>query len=174
MTTQAISESDMIFGPYPPGQCFYIEKSVCYQGIREGVKMAEFLLLQQGDKTPVVWVVEAKKSCPRELNSYIDDIRIKLTNGFLLGVAACLKRHANAQTELPESFKALDIQSASFRFVLVIKGVPTLNLVDLQSALALALKPLVRTWALPATSVMVLNDTLAQKHGLILPVTGVA
>jgi hypothetical protein len=173
MTTQAIIESGMTFGPYPSGQCFYIEKSACYRGIQEGVQMAEFLLLrQQKDKTPVVWVVEAKSSCPRELTSYIDEIRIKLTNGFLLGLAACLKRHATAQAELPESFKELDIQSASFRFVLVIKGVPEFHLEVLQSALALALKPLVKTWALPPTSVMVLNDALAQQHGLILPVAG--
>jgi hypothetical protein len=174
MTTKPIIESGMTFGPYPEGQCFYIEDSACYKGIQEGVQMAEFLLLrQQKDKAPVVWVVEAKSSCPRELTSYIDDIRIKLTNGFLLGVAACLKRHATAQAELPESFKTLDIQSASFRFVLVIKGVPEFHLEVLQSALALALKPLVKTWALPPTSVMVLNDALAQKHGLILPVAGV-
>ena len=29
MTTQAIIESGMTFGPYPVGQCFYIEKSQC-------------------------------------------------------------------------------------------------------------------------------------------------
>jgi len=175
MTTQAIIESGMTFGPYSPGQCFYIEKSVCYQGIQEGVQMAEFLLLrQQKDNVPVVWVVEAKSSCPRELTSYIDEIRIKLTNGFLLGLAACLKRHATAQAELPESFKALDIERASFRFVLVIKGVPEFHLEVLQSALALALKPLVKTWALPPASVIVLNDTLAQKYGLILSAAGAA
>lgn len=175
MTMQAIIESGMTFGPYPPGQCFYIEKSACYRSIQEGVQMAEFLLLrQQKDKAPVVWVVEAKSSCPRDFTSYIDEIRIKLTNGFLLGLAACLKRHATAQAELPESFNALDIQSASFRFVLVIKGVPEFHLEVLQGALALALKPLVKTWALPPTCVVVLNEALAQKHGLILPVAGVA
>lgn len=175
MSTQAIVESGMTFGPYPAGECFYIEKSACYQRIQEGVQMAEFLLLrQQKDKAPVVWVVEAKSSCPRELASYIDEIRIKLTNGFLLGVAACLKRHADVQAELPAPFQALDIQSASFRFVLVIKGVPEFHLEVLQSALALALKPLVKTWALPPTSVVVLNDALAQKHGLILPAAGAA
>lgn len=174
MTTQAIIESGMTFGPYPAGQCFHIEKSDCYQGIQEGVQMAEFLLLrQQKDKAPVVWVVQAKSSCPRELTSYIDGIRTKLTNAFLLCLAACLKRHAQAHTELPEPFKALDIQSAGFRFVLVIKGAPEIHLPDLQSALALALKPVVKTWALTPVSVMVLNDSLAQTHGLILPAAGV-
>lgn len=175
MTTQAILESGMTFGPYPAGQCFYIEKSACYQDIQEGVQMAEFLLLRpQKDKVPVVWVVEAKSSCPREFVAYIDEIRIKLTNAFLLGLATCLKRHAGAEAELPELFRALDIQHASFRFVLVIKGVPEFHLEVLQSALALALKPLVKTWALPPACVVVLNEAFAQKHGLILPVAGAA
>ncbi len=174
MTTQAIIESGMAFGPYPAGQCFHIEKSDCYQGIHEGVQMAEFLLLrQQKDKAPVVWVVEAKSSCPRELTPYIDGIRTKLTNAFLLCLAACLKRHAQAQTELPEPFKAMDIQGTGFRFVLVIRGVPEFHLEVLQSALALALKPVVKTWALPPVSVVVLNENLAQTHGLILPAAGV-
>ena len=47
MTTQAIIESGMTFGPYPVGQSFYIEKSQCYQHLQEGVQIAEFLLLRQ-------------------------------------------------------------------------------------------------------------------------------
>ena len=174
MTTQAIIESGMTFGPYPVGQCFYIEKSQCYQHLQEGVQIAEFLLLrQQKGQAPVVWVVEAKSSCPRDLSAYMDDIRTKLTNAFLLGLAVCLKRHIPAQNELPESFQALDIQRTGFRFVLVIKGVPEFHLEVLQSALALALKPVVKTWALPPTCVVVLNEALAQQHGLILSATGV-
>jgi hypothetical protein len=38
----------------------------------------------------------------------------------------------------------------------------------------LALKPVVKTWALPPTCVVVLNEALAQQHGLILSATGVA
>lgn len=172
MTTEAIIESGMTFGPYPEGQCFYIEKSDCYQRLQEGVRMAEFLLLRhETNKKPVVWVVQAKSTVPRELDSYIDEIRVKLTNAFMLGLAVCFERHAGAGAELPESFKALDIKSASFRFVLVIKGVPEFHLGDLQSELALSLKPLVKTWALSPTSVVVLNEVLAQRHGLILSTT---
>lgn len=175
MTIEAIIESGMTFGPYPAGLCFYIEKSVCYRQVQEGVKMAEFLLLRQPrDKAPVIWVVEAKQSVPREFDSYIDEIRIKLTNAFLLGVAICLKRHSSAEEELPVQFRQLDLKTTDFRFVLVIKGVPESHLVDLQSALVRALKPVVRTWALPPTSVIVLNDASAQAKGLILPVAGVA
>ena len=53
--------------------------------------------------------------------------------------------------------------------MLVINGHKQEWLAPLQSELSLVLKPIVKTWALPATSVVVLNHELAQKYGLILP-----
>lgn len=179
MTTEAIIESGMTFGPYPAGQCFYIEKSACYDKVQEGVQMAEFLLLKQQQQGPTVWVVEAKSSSPRpetqpNFAEFIDEIRTKLTNGFLLAVAARLQRHPAAENELPDAFKTLDLKAQGFRFVLVINGHKQEWLEPLQSALVQALKPVVKTWALPATSVAVLNHELAQQHGLILPAAGAA
>lgn len=179
MTTEAIIESGMTFGPYPAGLCFYIEKSACYDKVQEGVQMAEFLLLKQQQQGPTVWVVEAKSSSPRpetqpNFAEFIDEIRTKLTNGFLLAVAARLQRHPAAENELPDAFKTLDLKARGFRFVLVINGHKQEWLEPLQSALVQALKPVVKTWALPATSVAVLNHELAQQHGLILPAAGAA
>lgn len=174
MTTQAIVESGMTFGPYLAGQCFYIEKSTCYEKVQEGVQMAEFLLLKQQQQGPTVWVVEAKSSCPRNFSAYMEEIHVKLVNAFMLGVAACIGRHPSAINELPHTFRDLDLTSTSFRFVLVIKGVPEYHLEVLQNALGTLLKPVIRTWALLPTSVMVLNEINAQRHGLILPATGAA
>lgn len=179
MTTEAIIESGMTFGPYPAGQCFYIEKSACYENVQEGVQMAEFLLLKQQQQGPTVWVVEAKSSSPRpgtqpNFAEFIDEIRTKLTNGFLLAIAARLQRHPAAENELPDAFKTLDLKGRGFRFVLVINGHKQEWLEPLQSALAQALKPVVKTWGLPAASVAVLNHDLAQQHGLILPAAGAA
>ena len=147
MTTEAIIESGMTFGPFAAGECFYVEKSKCYGLIQDGVQMAEFLLLRQKqDHAPVIWVVEAKSSSPRpatqpNFTEFIDEIRAKLTNGFLLGVAALLQRHSEAKKELPHSFNAVNLQSLGFRFVLVINGHKEEWLVSLQDALSLALKP---------------------------------
>jgi len=170
MTTEAIIESEMVFGPYLPGHCFYIEKSRYYQRLQEGVQMAEFLLLKSD---LVIWVVEAKKSSPRpetqpNFNEFINEVCAKLTNGFLLGLAACLQRHPEANTELPDSFKTLAVDQLGFRFILVINGHKEEWLAPIQSALYQALKPLVKVWKLPATSVVVLNHELAKEHGLIL------
>lgn len=168
MTTAAIIESGMTFGPYPAGQCFYIEKSQCYSQVQNGVQMAEFLLLKQQQSGPTIWIVEAKSSCPRNLTAYIDDIRIKLTNAFLLGVAACLGRHGAITNEPPSTFKALNLTSTQFRFVLVVKGVPDNHLSVLRDALASSLKPLIKLWAISPTSIVVLNENTAKRHGLIL------
>jgi hypothetical protein len=178
MTTQPIIESGMTFGPFPEGHCFYIERSATYQKVKDGVKMAEFLLLRFKDgHPPTVWVVEAKSSTPRpetqpNLDEFIDEIRKKLTNALSLGLAACLKRHEDADAELSEPFKALDLSVAGFRLVLVIKDHKKDWLPPLQEALSKALKSTVKTWALPATAVAVINDDLARSHGLILANAG--
>ncbi len=183
MTTQPIIESQMTFGPYQEGHCFYIEKSKCYKQVQEGVQMAEFLLLKKnGNAASAVWVIEAKSSSPHQLSEakpnskfksafdeFIEDIRIKQTNAFLLIVAARLGRQPNAKAELPEPFKTLDLAHTDFKFVLVIRAHKVEWLPPLQDALKLAFKPVIKTWGLPATSVAVLNDDLAKIHGLILP-----
>lgn len=174
MSTHPIVESGMTFGPFPEGTCFYIEKSACYAAIQDGVPMVEFLLLREQKQGPTIWIVEAKSSSPRPTTKshfaeFIDEIRRKLTHGFLLAVAAHVGRHAAAGTELPEKIKAVDLPKLGFRFILVINGHPKDWLPPLQEALSLALKPVVKTWALPPAAVVVMNHEMAQAHGLILP-----
>lgn len=170
MTTEPIIESGMTFGPYPEGHCFYIEKSETYQKIKEGVKIAEFLLLHSQDDS-IVWIVEAKQSSPRPetqptFDDFLLEIQEKLTNALTLSVATCLKRHSTYE-ELPNSFQTLDLEKASFRLILVIKGHQEAWLPPLQDALKKALNPTIKTWNLSATSVVVLNDTMARLQGLI-------
>lgn len=172
MTTEAIVESEMTFGPYPEGECFYIEKSQCYRKIQQGVPIAEFLLLQQQKKGPVVWIIEAKSSSPRpetrpNFKEFIDEIRNKLTNAFWLIVAARLQRHSSADAELSEPFKRLNLQTQRFRLALVIRGHQKDWLPPLQDALNRALCPTIKTWGLPSSSVVVLSDDSARQYGLI-------
>jgi len=170
MTTEPIIESGRTFGPYPEGHCFPIEKSETYQKIKEGVKIAEFLLLHSEDDS-IVWIVEAKQSSPRpetqpNFDDFLLEIQEKLTNALTLSVATCLKRHSTYE-ELPNSFQTLDLEKASFRLILVIKGHQEAWLPPLQDALKKALNPTIKTWNLSATSVVVLNDTMARLQKLI-------
>lgn len=174
MTIQSITESGMTFGPFPDGNCFYIEKSTIYQNIQEDLKIAEFLLLHHdNDKTPTIWIVEAKSSTPRpetqpNFDKFITEIHEKLVNAFFLGIASCLKRHPQAEKELPEPFKSLNFSEIEVRFVLIINGHQENWLPPIQDALKKLLRATVKTWALSPTSVVVLNDKLARNYGLIL------
>ncbi|MEO5365834.1 MAG: hypothetical protein H7831_05675 [Magnetococcus sp. WYHC-3] len=172
MTAQAIHESGMTFGPYPAGQCFPIEVSGIYRHIQEGVKMAEFVLLRQQSQGPALWIVEAKSSSPHpetqpRFDEFINDICHKFTNALILTVAARLLRHPDAENELPDSFKTLDLASLPFRLILVINGCQERWLGPLNDALSKAMKPIVKTWGQSKCSVIVLNDEMAQQHHLI-------
>jgi hypothetical protein len=169
MTPPLFKESGMNFGPYSEDDFFKIEQSRCYRHLGQGVKIAEFLWLRHtSDKPPAVWVIEAKSSSPKlEIAKFIADIRDKLAHSFLLGIAACLNRHSYTTSDLPASFKKLNLQETGFRFVLVINGHQEAWLPPLQEALSLALQPIVKIWGLPATSVVVLNHEGAKKQGLI-------
>ena len=177
MSTQMIIESGMTFGPFPEGRCFYIEKSKCYAIIQKHIRMAEFLLLRMNNEKPVIWIVEAKSSTPRpetqpNFDEFITEIREKFINAFSLGWASCLRRHQVAETELPDNFKTLNLSLVDVKFVLVIKGHQDAWLPPLKDALGDALRSTVKTWAFAPASVVVLNDTLAQQHGLIMPAQG--
>lgn len=169
-----IIESGMTFGPFAKEDCYYLEKSTIYQQIQQDVKIAEFLLLRTNKATghSAVWVIEAKSSAPAPNNQerfdeYLEEIRAKLTNALILGVATCLHRHPNADLELPDSFKTLNLTAIHFKLVLVINGFKDEWLVPLQEALSKKLRATVKIWALSPNAVSVINDTMARKHGLI-------
>lgn len=172
MTGGAILESGMHFGPYPEGQCFHIEKSATYKRIEAHVQIAEFLLIREKNGKKEVWVVEAKSSSPQpgqqKFDDYIAEIFDKLLNGLNLGIASCLRRHSLAASELPDKFNELNMAETGFRLLLIIKGHEEGWLPPLQQALNNKLRPTVKTWALSPNSVLVINDQMAKKYGLII------
>lgn len=171
MTT--FTESGMTFGPFLGENIFRIEQSDVYRKVREGVRMAEFLLLHSPDgQAHRLWVVEAKSSSPRpetqpNFDGFVEQIREKLVNAFSLGWACFQQRHKGAMDELPAPFKGLDLSAIEVRFVLVIKGHKEAWLVPLREALKETLRPTVKTWALGPSSVLVINDEMARRHRLV-------
>ncbi|WP_295390760.1 hypothetical protein [uncultured Thiodictyon sp.] len=179
MTDVRVVESGMVFGPFPSEDCWEIEHSACYLEISQGVQIAEFVRIEHRRKRPpLIWTVEAKTGSPNpavkqdDFDKFIGKICAKLTNTMMLAVATCLGRHPDYKYELPTSFKVLDLAKADFRLVLVIKGdpnpFPDAWLPPIKDALALSLQPLVNTWRLSPTAVMVFNQALAKQYGLIM------
>ncbi|WP_225886978.1 hypothetical protein [Nodosilinea nodulosa] len=168
---EPIFESGMSFGPYPPGHCFYIEKSRTYLAIQNGIKIAEFLILAVRDK-PKIWIIEAKSSSPRPETSpgfdkFLQEIADKLSNSLNLYVAVYLKRHSSTCNELPSPFQALDLDQVEFRLILVIKNHQMDWLPPLQDELRKKLKVTVKIWDLVPTSVLVLNEDLARESQIL-------
>lgn len=166
-----IEESDMIFGPYPADRCFHVEKSPVYRQIEEGVKIAEFLLCRHG-AIPTVWIIEAKKSSPRQedqkkFEEFLQKIRDKLVNAFSLYMAVGLQRHDVPASSLPGRLRNIDFATTEFKFALVIKGHQNAWLPPLQDAISKVMRATVKTWGISPNSVIVMNDEMARSRGFI-------
>ncbi|MDZ4287820.1 MAG: hypothetical protein U0984_07670, partial [Prosthecobacter sp.] len=171
-STVTIEESGMVFGPYNEGECFRIEASEAYRAIQTGVMMAEFLLIRNSSDRRAVWIIEAKSRSPhagakQRFDEFIGELREKLVNALHLGLASCLGRHRAAEHQLPQAFRDLDLKVVAFRLIVVIKGHEDDWLPPLDDALNAALNATIKTWALGANSVVVINDRLARARGLI-------
>ncbi|HBF34842.1 TPA: hypothetical protein DDW35_09800 [Candidatus Sumerlaeota bacterium] len=170
-----ISESGMNFGPFDEESCFYIEKSELYLRVKQDAQTAEFLCLHEGKKgTRRILLVEAKSSSPRpetqpNFNEFLDEIVGKMLDSFSLFIAACLGRHEESKTNaIPAKFRELNLGTADFHFVLVIRGHQKRWCVTLQEELYKKLRPTIRKWALSPTAIAVINDADAQQqYGLI-------
>lgn len=71
-------DSEMTFGPYPPGQWFRVDGSAPHEVAGQGVKMIDFYKLDlQPGKAPRLWLVEAKKSSPNaDPPNYLKSIEV--------------------------------------------------------------------------------------------------
>ena len=183
--TIAIIESGMTFGFYPDGHCFCIEASETVKAINktakqgDGVKIAEFLLLETKNNEATIYIVEAKTNPPPDeaqvrVKDFIEDIKQKLSNSLALFVAIYLNRHIAKNSKFPNAelsdyFRQLELSKVNFILILVIKNCKKENLQQLQDTLHKALKPTLKIWnlSLSTPSVIVLNEEKAKKRGLV-------
>lgn len=165
-----IEESGMTFGPFLEEHFFYVEKSNIYNKLKNGLPIAEFLLIKS-DKNSLL-VVEAKSSSPNPSNresqlqfdEFITEISRKLLNAFTMGLTLCLGRHVDNIDELSNSFQDLDYASVTIIFVLVINGHKDEWLAPLNEALQRELKDASKLWPL---KVITINEKVAKKFNLI-------
>jgi len=175
--TVVIKESGMEFGPFDEEVFFHIEKSGLYQHVNSGggVSAAEFLLLRC--KTPSsaeassLWVVEAKSSSPRpesniRFREFIEEIKSKLHDSLCLAIAALMGRHAS-RCDLPERFHEQDWSSIGIKLVLVINGHDKKWLEPVSDALQKTFKPIAMIWGFSSGDVVVINDEMGVRHGLV-------
>lgn len=106
-------------------------------------------------------------SVSNDFEDYFSDIRDKMENALNLYFSCMLKRHVAADDDWPQTFRDLDLSTIGFRLFLVVKLAKDTWLPPLSEKFKKVLNPLVKTWGLGATSVEVLTEAGARKHGLI-------
>lgn len=172
-----IKESGMVFGPFKKEAVFHIEKSRLYRHVnrREGnVPTAEFLLLYGLDSSSTassLWVVEAKSSAPRPGNNedfkkFIQEINAKLTCSLSLTMAAFLGRHTSCN-DFPKNFLKQAHIPITIKLILVLSGHKKEWLEPISDALQKTFKSTARIWNFLPEDVIVLNDEMARRRGLI-------
>jgi hypothetical protein len=177
MITDSKDNFERMFGPYPDGHCFEIERSAILKKINdkakqgEGVKIAEFLLLRTANGKASISIIEAKSSAPQSADEYINDVQEKLSNSLSLFTAIYLQRHSKNNSELSDFFKQTELSNVSFILILAIQNCERSWLPPLQDKLRNALKKTARIWNIDLNSVIVLNEAGAKKHGLITSTT---
>ncbi len=161
-----IRESKMDFGPYDEKNVFEIEKSKIYLSLGQGIKVCEFILLD--DKR--INFIEAKSSSPKkeanenDFSEFIREISDKLKNSFEIFLSGNLEILPNQQNE---NIKLIDIQKLKeykLNFCLVINGHQTDWLTPIKNALDKKLLPQRKIWK---TEILVLNDEQAKRYKLI-------
>jgi hypothetical protein len=160
---------------------FRIEKSSTLAAINykankdEGIKTAEFLLVDKKSDSLTIWIIEAKTGSPQpvkeeDFNSFINEIKDKFYDSLSLFLAIHLKRHMET---LPVSFQEINLTNTKFNLVLIItsKTYKEEWLEPLRDSLGEVLNPTVKKmakiWNFPASKIMVLNPTMAEQLGLI-------
>lgn len=160
-------ESGMIFGEFDDENIFIIEKSNLYKSIGKGVKIAEFVLLQESNK---LIFLEAKSSSPRDDNKiifekFISDIVEKLRNALELFISGNLEIININKDDNLKLLNINDFKNSRIKFYLVINGHNIEWLKPIQLALESELIVQRKIWNI---DVAVLNDTMAREVMLIV------
>lgn len=166
-TKITIEESKMMFGEFDKEKVFIIEKSNLYKSLGKGVKIAEFVLLQESNK---LIFLEAKSSSPRDDNKikfdkFITDIVEKLRNALELFISGNLEIAKDSKDDNINLLNISDFKNSRIKFYLVINGHHIEWLKPIQLALENELIVQRKIWNI---EVAVLNDTMAREEKLIL------
>jgi len=161
-----IEESGMVFGPYAKSDCYVIEKSKSLKGLGEGVKIAEFVLL----KNNFLWIVEAKSSMPKVTDDFLCEIHDKLLNSLTLTLMGIVGRHDSFQKELPVKIRQVCLKNLPIKLCLVISAEflkDNSQLPPINEKFRKIMKSVRKTWKVTYDNILILNEEMAIKQGLI-------
>ncbi len=177
-----ITESNMVFGDFPPEQLFHAEKSPVYENQLKdnSVRSTEFWLLRNGN----LLMVEAKTSTPdfehaaatEEKRQKCEEFRQEIVEKFLHSLMMYFSmRSGRITNELPDTFQEQDCAEVSFALILVVKTGHPRSLKNLRRILEEELSAVLSTpamkalWHIDLNKVFVINEQMAISRSLVLP-----
>ena len=134
---------------------------------RSGVKSCEFILQRTAGSQRILYLLEAKRSCPREnVDAYVSDILDKMRHSLLLYANILLKRSPSAN--VPPALSSADLSQKSIRLVLVVKTAEYHWLAPLQDAFRSAFQqsPDFRIWNVD--NIYIINESIARTKGFVI------
>lgn len=167
---QTICESGMHF-ICDPRDTFFVEKYV-HDARLQGVKAVEFIKRR---KSGLIFLVEAKTSAPHpegespnDFMMFIDEVAQKAIDGFSLLFSIISSRR---EAEIGELLASANYAKMDFCLVLVIKNHERDWLPNVHDALKEYLRHFYTAWDWGSRPVLVLNEEMAARYGLILTPT---
>lgn len=171
-----VEASGMNFGPFHEDSFYHVEKCDINNG-RDDVKIADLLALhsRSANATPLIWIIEAKSSAPRDYKAYIEEIHDKLNHAYCIYLALRLGLYQSVLA-LPTGLEAVPLSTTGFCFTLVIKGQGRKEeLAPLRDALRQKLRKTLKLWGWyernhktkKTDEIIVLSGVMAKEEGLL-------
>ena len=160
-----VVESNMIF-EFEEKHIFKIENSNLHSSLGDGIKTVEFVVSVKPDE---ILFVEAKSSSPQpkaenkeRFDEFIDEISDKFIHSFNMYLTSVLKR--NLVDKIPDKLLNIELETAKFKFILIIKGHKIEWLQPLKDAFDRIMIDYNKIWK---SSVIIMNDEIAKEFKLI-------
>lgn len=171
--TMTIQESGVVFGEFDEANLFAIEKALSRHRLAEkGVKTVEFIVRQhQVGKSgkPLVSLIEARSSVPRQSGAFFEEIRQKMQHSLIVWFCSVSGRHPALGGDLPANLSQTKHLRLPLRLILVVPTLPDAYLAQMTDTFRAAIKLDCRLWGIDHSAVLVLNESCAAKMGLIKP-----
>ena len=160
-----VVESNMIF-EFEEKHIFQIKNSNLHSSLGDGIKTVEFVVSVKPDE---ILFVEAKSSSPQpkaenkeRFDEFIDEISDKFIHSFNMYLTSVLKR--NLVDKIPDKLLNIELETAKFKFILIIKGHKIEWLQPLKDAFDRIMIDYNKIWK---SSVIIMNDEIAKEFKLI-------
>ena len=166
----------MEFGDFAETHCFRIENSMLYKKrlMPKGANTTEFILFRKGK----LLFVEAKKTTPdyahqtaenkQDCEDYVNEAVTKFSN--TLSTYFSMRVNRLPVDELPQPMRELDCKNLKPVLVLVVKNAYADSLAPLKDLLKKSADPILKIWDI-IDDIVILNEEMAIKQGLVLPPT---